>query len=159
MILREHLRRISQPEPIVKNPRMCTDQERQDILARDNFACRYCGKKNTKFHIDHVYPYSLGGLTTMSNLVTACSTCNHKKHNSIGMWPKPIGYFEPSTPITKEIKVAFGSLICTCLAMSLLYVGIDTMIRFPEFVDLGVVIIFIGMLFGVVSIGLQTQGN
>lgn len=104
MILREHLRRISRPEPIVKNPRMCTDQERQDILARDNFSCRYCGKKNTKFHIDHVYPYSLGGLTTMSNLVTACSTCNHKKHNSIGMWPKPIGYFEPKV----EEKFVFG---------------------------------------------------
>ena len=159
MILREHLKKISQPEPTVKNPRICTNEERFYILERDNYTCRYCGKKDENFHIDHVYPWVHGGRTIVENLVTSCGRCNSKKHSTIGIWPKPIGYFEPTTQITKEIKIAFGSLICTCLAMSLLYVGIDTMIRFPEFVDLGVVIIFVGMLFGVVSIGLQTQGN
>lgn len=52
---------------------------RQRILARDNHACRYCGKPDRPFHIDHVLPVAHGGPTTMRNLVTACETCNLRK--------------------------------------------------------------------------------
>lgn len=67
---------------------------RKEILRRDNYTCRYCGDKRGPFHMDHVYPYVKGGETTIDNLVTACEACNQSKHDTIGMWPKPIGHFE-----------------------------------------------------------------
>lgn len=53
---------------------------RNQILQRDNYICRYCGQSvKDDSHIDHVIPYSLGGLTEMSNLVTSCPKCNMSK--------------------------------------------------------------------------------
>ena len=69
---------------------------RERIINRDKGMCRCCGTTNAPFHIDHVYPVSKGGETSSDNLVTSCVTCNLKKHDSIGMWPKPIGYFQKS---------------------------------------------------------------
>src|SRR3990167_1825809 len=54
---------------------------REKVFERDNYTCRYCGSKEPPFNADHVYPYSLGGQTTVENLVTACSRCNGKKSN------------------------------------------------------------------------------
>lgn len=67
---------------------------REKVLQRDKYICRYCGNKNGPFHLDHVYPVIKGGETTYDNLVTACVQCNARKHASVGIWPKPIGYFE-----------------------------------------------------------------
>jgi len=67
---------------------------RSKVLHRDNYSCRYCGVKNVPFHLDHVYPVIKGGETSYNNLVTACVNCNARKHSSVGIWPKPIGYFE-----------------------------------------------------------------
>ena len=39
--------------------------------------CDYCGFTATE--IDHVVPVSRGGGITLSNLVPACSECNHEK--------------------------------------------------------------------------------
>lgn len=71
-----------------------TPQLRQRILERDKFSCRYCGSKKPPFHLDHVYPVVKGGETSEDNLVTSCSNCNQKKHDKVGIYPKPIGYFE-----------------------------------------------------------------
>ena len=43
------------------------------------YTCQYCGKSNTTLTIDHVIPKHLGGAHDWSNLVTACSFCNHQK--------------------------------------------------------------------------------
>ena len=67
---------------------------RRAVLKRDNYTCRYCGSKQEPFHADHVYPYVKGGETSFDNLVTACVGCNQHKHDTVGMWPKPIGYFD-----------------------------------------------------------------
>lgn len=67
---------------------------RNQVYRRDNHTCRYCGRKDGPFHCDHVYPESKGGETTADNLVTACSDCNRKKYNHVGIWPKPVGYFD-----------------------------------------------------------------
>lgn len=59
------------------------------IFYRDNFRCRYCGKKpidGAKLTIDHVFPKSKGGGDDLLNLVTACEDCNHNK--SITLWDK-----------------------------------------------------------------------
>lgn len=66
---------------------------KQAVLKRDGYRCRYCGVRSKAFHIDHVYPFSKGGETSMKNLVAACPECNLKKHNSLGIFPKPIGFF------------------------------------------------------------------
>lgn len=54
---------------------------RFDVLARDNYTCRYCGRKapDVVLVIDHVVPFSAGGTDEPSNLVTACEECNSGK--------------------------------------------------------------------------------
>ncbi len=48
------------------------------VYERDGFKCVYCkAKKNLS--CDHVTPESKGGETTVSNLVTACRSCNSRK--------------------------------------------------------------------------------
>ena len=51
---------------------------RFEVLARDQFRCRYCGAtaSETELHVDHVVPVSLGGTDTADNLVAACRQCN-----------------------------------------------------------------------------------
>lgn len=70
------------------------DKLRAEVLKRDGYMCRYCGDKSGNFWMDHVYPVSKGGETSIENLVTSCSLCNMRKHAGIGIWPKPIGYFD-----------------------------------------------------------------
>lgn len=50
---------------------------RRTVLARDGHRCAYCaGPANT---IDHVHPRSRGGRHEWTNVVAACSRCNHRK--------------------------------------------------------------------------------
>lgn len=51
------------------------------ILARDNFTCRYCGRKapNVELVVDHVVPIAAGGTNDDDNLVAACVDCNAGK--------------------------------------------------------------------------------
>ncbi|MDF5758582.1 DciA family protein [Spongiactinospora sp. TRM90649] len=54
---------------------------RYQILRRDNFACRFCGRTapDVELQVDHVIPEALGGPTEPPNLVTACADCNSGK--------------------------------------------------------------------------------
>lgn len=52
---------------------------REAVLRRDQYVCRYCGRRSQTLEIDHVIPVSKGGKATMNNLVTACRHCNRKK--------------------------------------------------------------------------------
>lgn len=52
---------------------------RFDVVSRDGFRCRYCGRDQASgavLHVDHVMPVSKGGVNTSDNLVTACSDCS-----------------------------------------------------------------------------------
>lgn len=80
---------------------------REKILSRDKYTCRYCGNKDEPFHLDHVYPVVKGGETSEHNLVTSCQRCNSRKHSSIGLWPKPIGYFDEKPAINISILTVF----------------------------------------------------
>jgi hypothetical protein len=56
------------------------------ILNRDKFKCVKCGAspatdQTIKLHIDHILPWSKGGLTVEDNLMTLCSKCNLGKSN------------------------------------------------------------------------------
>ena len=48
------------------------------VLKRDNHTCYYCGI-TTANTVDHLTPVHKGGTDELSNLVTACSTCNYSK--------------------------------------------------------------------------------
>ncbi|MGF1467067.1 MAG: HNH endonuclease [Sandaracinaceae bacterium] len=56
---------------------------RANVLARDGFACQYCGETlpSRDLTLDHVVPRARGGGTTWENTVTACRPCNGRKGN------------------------------------------------------------------------------
>jgi hypothetical protein len=57
---------------------------RFQVFERDDGTCCYCGRgrhDDVSLHVDHVLPYSLGGLSVISNLQTLCNECNLGKGN------------------------------------------------------------------------------
>ena len=56
-------------------------QLRSTVFERDNYTCQYCGAHGGSLHCDHVMPVSRGGSNELSNLATACATCNQAKHD------------------------------------------------------------------------------
>lgn len=54
---------------------------RYKVLKRDNFKCALCGAApaltpGVQLHVDHVFPFSKGGKTEITNLRTLCEACN-----------------------------------------------------------------------------------
>jgi len=95
---------------------------RRSVFTRDSYRCRYCGTRGEDIvlHVDHVYPESRGGETTIDNLVTACMSCNLSKRSKIGMWPNPIGYFdEQDRQKVPEVPVLIYGLITVCVGLIL----------------------------------------
>ncbi|AGW90314.1 HNH endonuclease [Cupriavidus sp. DF5525] len=57
---------------------------RFQVLERDDGRCCSCGRSPTNgvtLHVDHIVPFSTGGLTILSNLQTLCNECNLGKGN------------------------------------------------------------------------------
>jgi 5-methylcytosine-specific restriction endonuclease McrA len=59
---------------------------KRNIMARDGYACQYCGTSGVPLTIDHVVPrsrrtleYPEGGPTAWDNCVAACFPCNTRK--------------------------------------------------------------------------------
>lgn len=54
---------------------------RFEVFKRDLFTCQYCGRKppEVMLEADHIVPKCEGGEDGMSNLTTACGTCNRGK--------------------------------------------------------------------------------
>jgi len=50
---------------------------RSMVLKRDRYVCAYCGKHGST--MDHIIPRMQGGLSTFTNCVCACKTCNSSK--------------------------------------------------------------------------------
>lgn len=56
------------------------------VHRRDRFACVACGRSpathpGVVLHVDHIVPWSKGGLTVLANLQSLCETCNIGKSN------------------------------------------------------------------------------
>lgn len=54
---------------------------RENVYTRDHGRCQYCDVRVPRHEAtyDHVLPRSRGGLTTWTNIVIACLTCNQRK--------------------------------------------------------------------------------
>lgn len=57
---------------------------RVQILSRDKYLCRMCGRTppDVKLCVDHIMPISKGGITEERNLQTLCFDCNVGKSNT-----------------------------------------------------------------------------
>lgn len=55
------------------------DEVRGLVIKRDSKICRYCGNEGNE--VDHIIPFSEGGLFTPKNLVCSCRKCNELKGN------------------------------------------------------------------------------
>ena len=65
----------------VKRPIPKLKLSRQNLLARDRFACQYCGRRGKLMTVDHVIPRDRGGTSSWDNLVICCAACNNRKAN------------------------------------------------------------------------------
>lgn len=55
---------------------------RRKVLARDSFACRWCGvvdRSGRILEVDHITPLHLGGDNSMENLQALCRVCHSTK--------------------------------------------------------------------------------
>lgn len=54
---------------------------RFEVFKRDNFTCRYCGRKSPEvvLEVDHITPACNGGTDDPINLATSCWECNRGK--------------------------------------------------------------------------------
>jgi 5-methylcytosine-specific restriction endonuclease McrA len=66
-------------DKMIKRPRPRVKLNKTEIFRRDGYICQYCGRHTPVPTVDHVIPRRLGGTHAWENLVTACSTCNHRK--------------------------------------------------------------------------------
>ncbi len=64
---------------MIHRPRPVPKLTRKEVFRRDSFLCQYCGEKAIDLTIDHIIPRHLGGEHIWTNVVTACSFCNHRK--------------------------------------------------------------------------------
>lgn len=60
-----------------------TNRVRFYIYRRDNYRCRKCGRKSNNLEIDHIFPISKGGKSTLDNLQSLCHSCNTAKANAV----------------------------------------------------------------------------
>lgn len=70
--------------PEEKNGDLSWEQTREEVLARDNHECRFCGmtqeehrEENTNgLEVHHIIPTKDGGDDTIRNLVALCTSCH-----------------------------------------------------------------------------------
>jgi len=76
------------PVPDLAVPRSINLSLRYTVLSRDRFRCVLCGASPakdvaTELHVDHITPWSRGGLNVTENLRTLCLRCNLGKGSRI----------------------------------------------------------------------------
>ena len=101
VVLRKH-RRISSRVAVLTN---------EHLFLRDGHRCAYCGRHRRELgsreHLsrDHLVPRSKGGTDEWLNVVTACSSCNHRKDDrlveDVGRTPR----FKPWAPSRGDLVV------------------------------------------------------
>ncbi|MBK8007005.1 MAG: HNH endonuclease [Gemmatimonadetes bacterium] len=73
----------------------------EHLFLRDEHRCAYCGRHRRelgpreRLTRDHLVPRARGGADTWLNVVTACSTCNHRKDDRLA---EEVGHVPRVTP-------------------------------------------------------------
>jgi 5-methylcytosine-specific restriction endonuclease McrA len=62
----------------VRRRKVWSDAERQEIMARSDGACVFCGSQD-QLEIDHIIPFSRGGACSVDNAQILCRPCNARK--------------------------------------------------------------------------------
>ena len=79
---------------------------RFNVFLRDGFTCQYCGSEfqPSDLTFDHILPRSKGGITSWTNVITSCASCNLAKGSATlkeaGMAPKRM----PRVPKVAELQ-------------------------------------------------------
>ena len=79
----KRIEREKEHAPEIERKKM-TYSLRYDVMKRDHFRCRLCGKSaedGVQLEVDHIVPVSKGGKTEISNLQTLCMACNRGKRD------------------------------------------------------------------------------
>lgn len=70
-----------------------TPKVRMQVLKRDGYRCRLCGRRpadyvDVELHVHHIRPYANRGVSTEPNLVALCHTCHNglEPHYEIGLF-------------------------------------------------------------------------
>jgi 5-methylcytosine-specific restriction endonuclease McrA len=79
---------------------------RRNLLARDRFACAYCGSRAKPITMDHVIPRSRGGKTDFDNCVACCRTCNHQKGRAL--LPREAGMTLRRSPLAADHRRVYS---------------------------------------------------
>jgi 5-methylcytosine-specific restriction endonuclease McrA len=74
---------------------------RRAVLERDGHRCAYCSAKADS--VDHVVPRARGGEHSWTNVVAACSRCNHRKGSRL---LAEIGWTLPRAPVAPPATIA-----------------------------------------------------
>ncbi|MCU9954249.1 MULTISPECIES: HNH endonuclease [Burkholderia] len=76
-----------------------TPKLRMEIIKRDRYRCRVCGRSpndhtDIELHVHHIRPWAIGGVTEANNLITLCHTCHngldpHYEYSLFRLLPRP----------------------------------------------------------------------
>lgn len=84
------------------------DEIRDQVRARAQFACEYCGVRESDagglLTIDHFQPVGKGGNDDLENLVYSCNRCNQYKRD---YWPESLTDPIPWNPRQERAAVHF----------------------------------------------------
>lgn len=78
---------------------------RYNVYLRDAFTCQYCNNvfEPRRLTFDHVIPRAHDGKSSWTNVVTACSPCNHRKGSMLPAQAKMFPINTPREPRTWEL--------------------------------------------------------
>ncbi len=91
-----------------------TERIRYQVLSRDNFRCKTCGRgadDGVKLTVDHIRPVDWGGTNDISNLLTLCEECNRGKKAWVDSVPSQVmkEVMDKST-VEQRIETLFDKL-------------------------------------------------
>ena len=75
-------------------PKTSNKNWRESLNKLTNYKCIYCGKPSES--LDHLHPMSKGGISSTSNCVPCCLSCNGKKSDSeVLSWYRKQNFYDP----------------------------------------------------------------
>lgn len=90
-----------------KSQRQIDNVIQWQVFDRDNYTCRYCGRKGIPMSIDHIIVWEDGGATVADNLLTACKSCNRDRGNTPYVdWLNSRFYQQKSKHLPETVKNA-----------------------------------------------------